>query len=85
MTTVSDCRCGRRWTGEQQAHCARCHTHFSTVRSFDRHQRTAGGRIICRPAAAVGLVPHTGPYGVTWRRPPRHDGEPPQWENTSKR
>lgn len=32
------CRdCHRTWSGTTQAHCVRCHQHFSCVRAADRH------------------------------------------------
>jgi hypothetical protein len=39
------CRtCHRSWTGYTQAHCASCHSHFSTPSAFDRHMTDAGCR-----------------------------------------
>lgn len=39
------CRtCHRSWTGTAQAHCVRCHSHFSTSSSFDRHVTDEGCR-----------------------------------------
>lgn len=29
--------CGRKWSGFNEAHCRKCHRHFSTVEVFDAH------------------------------------------------
>lgn len=46
------CRCGRRWTGLNTAHCTTCHNTFSGVTGFDKHRKD--GECINPPE--VGLV-----------------------------
>lgn len=36
-TALCEPGCGRRWTGFNECHCRRCHSHFSTVANFDAH------------------------------------------------
>lgn len=31
------CGCGRRWEGNVECHCRRCHRHFRSVITFDMH------------------------------------------------
>ena len=46
------CRCGRRWTGFDTAHCVSCHATFTSVTGFDKHRKD--GECINPPE--VGLV-----------------------------
>ena len=70
MTT---CRCGRRWTGLGEAHCATCHRHFGSVASFDKH-RVKGE--CADPSELFGiksgkalLVPVERASGLVWVAP----------------
>lgn len=67
---MASCRCGRRWTGLAQAHCASgCHAHFGSVRGFDRHRATGHcadpGTIATRAGKPVFRA-DDGPLGITW-------------------
>lgn len=70
--------CGRRWTGDTECHCTRCHQHCSTVAAFDEHlgdRSAAHPRGYCIP---LGGIPRSrtdrtpkfrlrpGPHGQTW-------------------
>lgn len=64
------CRCGRTWTGLNQAHCAICHRHFSSVAHFDRHRPSYDGcldpaAILKRSGEPVFKL-SAGPLGHTW-------------------
>lgn len=50
------CSCDQTWTGGSAAHCARCHTTFSTVPNFDRHIKGTGPTATHHDPAEVGLV-----------------------------
>lgn len=56
---MSDCECGRTWTGLSEAHCATCHESFSTVANFDAHRFFRSGKDgdwnsrNCRTAAEI--------------------------------
>lgn len=52
-TTTHTCRCGTTWTGLTPAHCASCHTTFTSPTAFDRHRRAGQ----CLTPSAAGLVP----------------------------
>jgi hypothetical protein len=65
------CGCGRRWTGLAEAHCPRCHAHFSRVSNFDRHLPLTGP---CRPPAEAGLVLDARDV---WRMPAPTDRDAP--------
>jgi hypothetical protein len=61
--------CDRRWTGTAQAHCARCHNHFSSPRNFDEHRRDG----YCRPPSTARrdngeplFTAREGSYGTTY-------------------
>ncbi|MCW2899963.1 MAG: hypothetical protein JWO67_2228 [Streptosporangiaceae bacterium] len=67
---MASCKCGRKWSGLNQAHCASgCHEHFSTVSHFDKHRATGH----CQHPAAIRdrngepvLRASDGPFGITW-------------------
>lgn len=70
------CRsCDRQWSGVTQAHCARCHEHFSTANVFDLHWRGRGEERACVAPATI-LDTDGDPvvrqvqtkYGMTWVR-----------------
>lgn len=48
---MGSCRCGARWSGYRTAHCAKCHTTFSGLTSFDHHRPGD-----CLDPASIGLV-----------------------------
>lgn len=79
---LTQCNCGRQWTGLSQAHCTTCHHHFSTVTNFDRHR--PGGNCL-HPAALTDrngkplFKPVTNNYGVTWV----HNSERPTEEDAA--
>lgn len=52
-TNTPHCRCGATWTGLTAAHCATCHTTFTSTTGFDRHRRAGQ----CLTPEAAGLVP----------------------------
>ena len=35
---VGACKCGKRWNGDNIAHCATCHLTFTAVGGFDFHR-----------------------------------------------
>ena len=72
---IFSCSCGRQWTGLAQCHCGKCHCHFTTESSFDRHRMD----LKCLPVERFSelmktgkprLSPITGPYGITWATEP---------------
>lgn len=70
MTLPYSCAgCTRRWGGFRTAHCAACHTTFSTVYNFDEHRK--GG--VCNLPERVGLKwtmrGHGGNEYQVWGRP----------------
>lgn len=64
------CRCGRTWTGLNQAHCSICHRHFSSPANFDRHRPSYDGCLdpagIQRRNGDPVLKAVSGPLGITW-------------------
>jgi hypothetical protein len=78
--TASCGGCGRRWDGLSQAHCARCHNHFSSVNNFDAHRRDGG----CRPPQTARrdngqpiFTARQGPHGTTYIS--YQDPDTPSW------
>jgi hypothetical protein len=61
--------CDRMWTGTAQAHCARCHRHFSSSSGFDLHLTSDGCRepwLVVRKCQAPRFKVVEHKYGPTW-------------------
>ncbi|MFI8448208.1 FDXHR family putative zinc-binding protein [Streptomyces erythrochromogenes] len=72
---AASCSCGAWWTGLTRAHCAACHTTFSTDNAADKHRQGRFGiDRRCVDPATAGLTPVTKPYGVLWQNPAPEDG-----------
>lgn len=77
----SHCRgCHRSWNGLAEAHCVRCHHHFTSGGAADVHWQGAN----CVDPATVKtkkgepkLVVHPSPFGDIWSRP----GPAEPWAN----
>lgn len=71
---VWKCDCGRKWTGHTEAHCATCHTHFTSDGAFDRHLASPKSDDACYPPATIlrkdgtpALEAIQRKYGLVWR------------------
>lgn len=62
--------CGGTWSALGAAHCATCHTTFSTAGNFDRHRTSARKADGCLPPASDGFVLNSR---GTWGLPGRDD------------
>jgi hypothetical protein len=67
--------CTRRWDSVTQAHCAGCHSHFTTVAAFDKHRdktfmclRPESVQVSKRPEFTLVVRP-TGTIWQLWRGP----------------
>ncbi len=56
--------CQNRWGGIATYHCRACHQTFTSITSFDKHQRA--GR--CEHPAAAGLTASTRAGYTAWGR-----------------
>ena len=56
--------CGDTWTGEDPAHCAKCHRTFATAADFEAHE----WRHLCKMEPTSRWISSTDGSGTTmWR------------------
>jgi len=64
------CKCPIR--SGRACHCAKCHTSYTGVEAFDRHQTIENGKVVCRDPATFEL--NGKPLFMSHRETP--DGKP---------